>query len=251
MNTGWSTMSGLDAVWWKVGRGAAVVTLVAPWMAPQLAQAARPFVTDDARLTTAGSCQVETWTRLYSHSQEAWAMPACNPWGNLEVTLGAGVAKQAGTRTTEDYVLQLKTLMKPLQPGGWGWGLALGTIRHPEISPGPNMLGNTYAYVPLSVSLRDDAVVLHTNLGWLRDRASSQHSLTWGLGAEVRLTGPWMGIVEAYGDNHQQAYGQVGLRYTIVPELFQVDATVGRHLSGTSSGEWLSLGLRYTPEHLW
>ena len=24
--------------------------------------AARPFVTDDARLTTAGSCQIESWT---------------------------------------------------------------------------------------------------------------------------------------------------------------------------------------------
>ena len=31
-------------------------------------------------------------------------------------------------------------------------GFAVGTIRHPEINPGPNMLGNTYAYIPLSVS---------------------------------------------------------------------------------------------------
>ncbi len=54
------------------------------------AKAARPFVTDDARLTTAGSCQLESWTRFYADSTEVWALPACNPTGNLELTLGVG-----------------------------------------------------------------------------------------------------------------------------------------------------------------
>ncbi|NCV70156.1 MAG: hypothetical protein EBW55_05505, partial [Betaproteobacteria bacterium] len=44
-----------------------------------LAHAARPFVTDDARLTTAGSCQLESWTRVNraskpsARSEEYWA----------------------------------------------------------------------------------------------------------------------------------------------------------------------------------
>lgn len=218
---------------------------------PGAAQAARPFVTDDARLTTAGSCQLESWSRVYDHSHELWALPACNPGGNLEFTLGAGRARQDGEHATADYVLQLKTLMRPLQPDGWGWGLALGTIRHPEINPGPNLMGNTYAYVPVSVSLMDDAVVMHTNIGWLKDRATQQHSLTWGVGGEFHLPGPWLGIAEAYGDHRNQAYAQVGLRYTIVPELLQVDATVGSALSEPSGGRWVSFGLRCTPERLW
>ena len=32
--------------------------------------AARPFMTDDARLTTEGSCQVESWARLYTSRSE-------------------------------------------------------------------------------------------------------------------------------------------------------------------------------------
>ena len=56
------------------------------------AWSARPFVTDDARLTTAGSCQLETWTRMYRDSTEFWALPACNPGGNLELTAGGGQA---------------------------------------------------------------------------------------------------------------------------------------------------------------
>ena len=55
-------------------------------------KAARPFVTDDARLTTEGSCQLESWARLYENSSEIWALPACNPFGNLEVTLGEGIS---------------------------------------------------------------------------------------------------------------------------------------------------------------
>lgn len=107
---------------------------------------ARPFVTDDARLTLAQSCQLESWSRVYSSSTEFWALPACNPTGNLELTLGAGRANQ-NSYATSDYVLQAKTLFQEMAPGGVGWGLALGKIAHPGINPGPNLLGNQYRQV--------------------------------------------------------------------------------------------------------
>jgi len=108
------------------------------------AQAARPFVTDDARLTNEDSCQLESWARHYQHSDEAWALPACNLGGNFELTAGAGRAQAKGEGSTTDYVLQGKTLFKPLITNDWGWGLAIGTVRHPSINPGPNLLGNSY-----------------------------------------------------------------------------------------------------------
>ena len=39
--------------------------------APLAAHAARPMVTDDARLTKAGSCQVEAWVKAYSGGHES------------------------------------------------------------------------------------------------------------------------------------------------------------------------------------
>lgn len=212
--------------------------------------AARPFVTDDARLTTAGSCQLESWTRLYKGSQEAWALPACNPSGNLEFTFGGGRARNEGEKSTADYVLQAKTLWRPLRTNDWGAGLAVGTIRHPEISPGPNLLGNTYAYLPLSVSIRDDVMILHTNVGWLKDRATRQDRLTWGVGAELQLSPRLLTIAEAYGDNHARPYWQLGSRFAIVPDLLQVDATVGQQFSGPGTTRWISFGLRLTPASL-
>ena len=212
--------------------------------------AARPFVTDDARLTTAGSCQLESWMRTYPDGKELWALPACNPTGNLEFTVGGGRARHDGEPGTSDYVFQAKTLFRPLESNDWGIGIAVGTIRHPEINPGPNMLGNTYAYVPLSVSLNDDKVILHANLGWLKDKASGQNNLSWGVGGEFKVHARLLGIAETFGDNRSMSYGQVGVRYSVRPDLFQVDATIGQQLSGPGKNHWVSFGIRYTPDKL-
>lgn len=213
-------------------------------------QAARPFVTDDARLTTAGSCQLESWSRRYAHSTEWWALPACNPTGNLEITAGGGRAHGHGQGWTTDQVLQFKGLARDLTPHGWGWGLAVGTVRHPEIAPGPNMLGNTYAYVPVSVSMNHDRWILHANMGWLRDKASRQDRMTWGLGAEVSASSRLLLIAESFGDSRNKPYVQAGLRYAILPNLLQVDTTLGQQVTGPASARWLSFGLRYTPDRL-
>lgn len=217
---------------------------------PSFAFAARPFVTDDARLTTGGSCQIESWLRIYPDSQEIWALPACNPTGNLEFTIGGGLAKHEGESATNDYVFQAKTLFRPLETNDWGIGLGIGTILHPEINPGPNQFGNTYAYIPLSFSLSDNKLIIHTNAGWLKDKASGLNSASWGIGAELKLHPLWLGIAETYGDNHGNAYGQTGVRYSVIPNLFQVDATFGLQISDPDEAHWVSFGLRYTPDKL-
>jgi hypothetical protein len=213
------------------------------------ARAARPFVTDDARLTTAGSCQLESWMRVYSNSQEFWALPACNPTGNLEITLGGTMAKADGESSTSDYVLQFKTLFKSMQTNGWGLGLAVGKVHHPDTNPGPNQLGNTYAYVPLSVSFQDDRFILHSNLGWLRDTATRQDIATWGLGGEFHTGTRLLLIAESFGDDQSRNFWQAGIRYSIIPNLFQIDTTAGQQLGG-GNNRWISFGLRWTPERL-
>jgi hypothetical protein len=222
---------------------AALCMLVPSW-------AARPFVTDDARLTNAGSCQVESWTRFYTESQEIWALPACNPTGNLEFTVGGGAATPKGQSSTTDQVYQLKTLFRPLTTNSWGVGLALGRINHPEINPGPNQLGNSYAYIPFSASFKDDKLIVHSNLGWLKDNASGEDRMTWGVGTEVMTNARLMLIAETFGDDKNTPYFQTGVRYTLIPNLLQVDATVGQQLGGQVASRWISFGLRWIPEKL-
>jgi hypothetical protein len=210
---------------------------------------ARPFVTDDARLTLAQSCQLESWSRVYSSSVELWALPACNPGGNLEITLGGGRAFY-DHYAVNDYLVQAKTLFQELAPGQMGWGLAIGKIAHPDINPGPNLLGNQYVYLPISFLSQNGARAIHLNIGAVRYDNTWQSRGIWGLGLELQRSDRLLIIAETFGDHRNQPYLQAGLRYSVIKDLFQIDATLGGQLDGPAAGRWISFGLRYLPKSL-
>ena len=214
--------------------------------------AARPFVTDDARLTTAGSCQIESWTRVYRTSTEVWALPACNPTGNFELTLGQGRAfyDATGSNPADDYIFQAKTLIRPLETNSYGFGLAAGTVRHPAVSPGPNLFGNSYVYLPYSASFADDELVMHINVGWLKERSTEKNLATWGVGTEWNVNERVTWLIEAFGESNPNTYWQAGGRFSLIPQLLQVDTTLGRAASGNSDNRWISFGVRFTPSKL-
>lgn len=207
-------------------------------------------MTDDARITTAESCQLETWTRRYHDRTENWVLPACNPTGNFEITAGAGHFRADGLPPSSDQVLQGKTLLRPLTPNGWGWGLAWGVVRHAGTQPGPNGMGNRYVYLPLSVSLRDDRLVAHANVGWAHDNRTRSNLTTWGAGVEYWAHPRLMLIAETFGDDRQRPWVQSGLRWSLIPGVLQIDATLGTQPNGLGRTGWNSFGLRYTPDKL-
>jgi hypothetical protein len=222
---------------------------VALMMVTDHAWGARPFVTDDARLTTAGSCQLETWARFYDSGREVWALPACNPTGNFELTVGGGRALYDAQRQSpnSDDVFQVKTLLRKLETNDFGLGVAVGTVRHPSVNPGPNLLGNTYVYLPLSVSLAESRYVVHVNTGWLRERVTNHNVVTWGVGTEWNVSERMTWMAEAFGDSHPNTYWQAGGRFSLIPQLLQVDATLGQSANGNHASRWISFGIRLTP----
>ncbi len=223
-------------------RGMAIFAgvLAAGFVAPQV-QAARPMVTDDARIVDAKACQLESWIKGNRDSTEYWALPACNFTGNLELTFGGALTREDGRTRTTDVVMQGKTLFKPLDTNGWGIGLAAGMVRHPQADAGTR---DWYAYVPASFSFRDDAVVVHTNLGWLREGEIRRDRLTWGLGTEARFAERTWLIAETFGQNQGKPFYQLGLRHWLVPARVQLDATYGNRTGGGSNERWFSIGLR-------
>lgn len=222
----------------------AVTIWLAGSFASPTAHAARPMITDDARIVNAKSCQLETWVKSNRDGTEYWALPACNFTGNLELTLGGARGKgDTGTQTT-NVVLQGKTLFKTLEPNGWSWGLAVGNVRHPAIHSDRNLIGDLYAYVPASSSFRDDRFVLHTNLGWLHEKESKRHRMTWGVGSETQLGEHTWLIAEAFGQNQGKPFYQVGFRHWIVPNHVQIDTIYGNRVGSNTDEQWLSIGLR-------
>ena len=104
---------------------------------PTLALAARPMQTDDARIVDAKACQLESWVRVDTQAGQLWALPGCNPTGNLELTFGGAVTRpQGGDAVLTDRVFQAKTIFRTLQTNDWAWGLAAGINPHPNL-PSP------------------------------------------------------------------------------------------------------------------
>jgi hypothetical protein len=187
------------------------------------AYAARPFVTDDARIVE--HCQVETFykeQRNYSGS-EFWLLPACNLFG-AEITLG-------GNRIEGDAneILQTKFLLKRLEPNTIGFALSLGVFG-----------SDPYFNFITSRSFADDRLVVHGNLGSFRDGGG-----TWGLGLEALLFAPRVyGILETYGQHRETPTWHYGIRFWVIPDRFQIDATRGDQ-TGTSNRQFYSVGLRF------
>ena len=200
------------------------------------------MVTDDARIVDAKACQVESWVKRNRDSTEYWALPGCNFTGNIEVTYGGARTSAFGATETTDVLLQVKTLFRTMEPGGWGTGLVLGSIRHPPERTDRRFADDLYAYVPTSFSFRGDRFVLHTNAGVLHERREHRHHLTWGVGGEAQLTAQSWLIAETYGQNEGRPFLQLGMRHWIVPNRVQVDVTYGNRI-GVGS-HWISVGLR-------
>lgn len=208
------------------------------------AQAARPMITDDARLVDPKSCQIESWVRYNRDSEEYWALPGCNFTGNLELTLGGAYGKDSSGSRTTDIVFQAKTLLRPLETNNWGMGLTLGNVNHPAIQTDSNLLGDVYLNLPASFSFADDRFVLHTNVGMLHDKPARTNRGTWGLGSETRLSKRTWLIAETYGQDRSNPFYQLGLRYWLIPDRVQIDTTYGNRIGEGDRQRWFSIGLR-------
>jgi hypothetical protein len=215
-----------------------------------LAHAARPMVTDDARIVDPQACQVETWAKRIPGGHEFWALPACNLGGNLEVTLGGARLNDTvgGTGVT---VLQAKRIFKPLQADTWGLGLATGVQRRKSGASSPNS-NDFYAYVPVTWSFRNDTWFVHLNLGIAHEQALGRTHKTWGIASEAQINERSWLITEVFGQSAPSTqFVQMGLRYWIIPNRVQVDTTYGQRLSTGPTDRSISVGLRLLTPALW
>jgi len=218
-------------------------------------QAARPYFTDDARITPAGGCQVESWVQRHRPAgggTEFWALPACNPGGNLEITAGVNhLPSELGAPGTGNFLIQGKTLLRSLDTGV-GTGFAFGAtsrISGPSQASSPSGLSALYGYNVTSVSFADEAFVLLGLAGIKRDRETQRTIALWGVGSETRLA-RWGAqelilAAEFFSSDSGRPGWQGGFRFWVIKEKVQIDAVVGSQLSSSAvDGRWWSLGLR-------
>jgi len=89
--------------------------------------------------------------------------------------------------------------------------------------------------------------VIHANLGAIRDDKADLLRTTYGLGLEALVLAPRLyGILETYGQRGDKPTLHYGVRFWVVPNRFQIDATHGQQDASDTAPErrFNSVGLR-------
>lgn len=221
------------------------------WILLPAPASGQQLVVDDAEIVDRGACQVEAW-----HGERAsWILPACQFLSNVEISVGAGfIDDGTGHRETE-YAVEAKTLIRPLSPGSWGLGVVFGVGPNPSAEGEERHFGDVYAFMPASISLLNDRLVVHGNLGWGWHREtvdhgdhvheSDDHHLTWGLRSDVALSDTFTLLAELYGEDDRRPHYQVGLRLQHEGAGIEVDLTWGGSTHPDEEGPGFTVGLAF------
>jgi hypothetical protein len=199
------------------------------------AWAGRPLFTDDANLTTEHACQFETWWQKSNESSRWWALPACSPFSNFEITFGANTNTFSGTQNYTGYLLQGKTLFKPINNGDYGAGLAFGAIRTEH-----GLADVDYVYLPISFQSGDGNLTTNINLGWTKN--SGQNQTTWGIGSQYAWNKYISSFGEIFGNDRSDPTVHLGISIFVIPNYLQLDATYGRNMANSTDKNFYTLG---------
>lgn len=226
---------------------------------PHPAEAVRPFITDDARITDKGSFLIETSLRLDSDRAQ-----------NLNVlSYGFSERLEIGLNFMDGVMLKDDTNYRPSVAGpglqmkylfGDGVGIHFPSIAVAAGFTSPNGAGSVnfkpsdwseYVYLCISKALvnHPENLNMHINIG-LNHSEGPGHPTTaaWGLGFQIHMVGKTFLCTEVFaGDPYAITPGaiyQIGLRYFISDKM-QLDASTGHGLWGEPAlGGFLGLGFR-------
>jgi hypothetical protein len=189
------------------------------------ARADRPLDTDDATIVDAGWCQLESWVFRSRSTQRYWLVPACNPFGNLELQFGYARARTDEAGWSDDYVVQAKTIVKPLAENGWGVGLAASAAR---FGGGAERTWGYTGLLIVSRSLAANRVRIDANAGAAYVYRTRHLGGAWGLAGSYDVTERVTLVAEVLGVGGEGWLAQAGARLWLVPERVQLDGTIGR-----------------------
>ena len=207
-----------------------------------LSYAARPMLTDDARIVDAKSCQLESWIRDSRHITEYWALPACNVSENLEVTIGGSLEGESGHSSFANELYQMKSIIQPIAINQTGYSIVLGNGRDPKRTMN-KVIQDWYLNVPISYPY-NDRLVIHTNLGVTHLTDEKTEKMNWGLSSEYNYNEHIDLISEVFNQSSNSTYFQFGLRYWLIKNRAQIDTTYMNSFNHIGEDQSFSIGLR-------
>ena len=205
--------------------------LVAAAMFPFAAHAAASLMVDDASITGARRCQLESWARHTGGGHEWTAVPACT-LADTEWSLG--ISHQPAASSTQ-WALGAKRVLRDREQHRWGLALSAGLGNDWHHLRGDEWGINAPVTIALGASGR---TLLHLNLGWAR--APGSRGRTDGIGTEIITAPRWSLLAETARDPARQRRTQFGVRHELWPGA-SLDLLAGR-VHHRRDAHWMTLG---------
>lgn len=219
------------------------ILIFAVFLGPiNIAMAARPMLTDDARIVDPKSCQLESWARDSKQVTEYWALPACNVSENLEVTIGGSLEGEKGHSSFANELYQIKSIIQPIASNQTGFAISIGNGRDPKRTMN-KAIQDWYLNVPISYPY-NDRLVIHTNLGVTHLTDEHTEKMNWGLSSEYNYNERIDLISEVFNQSSNSTYFQFGLRYWLIKNRAQIDTTYMNSFNHIGEDQSFSIGLR-------
>lgn len=218
-----------------------LITLLAITLA-SLAGASPSLSVDDAEITEAQKCQLEAWAEYGRGRNIHWLMPACNPTGNLELSIAAGYEAYKEDYDTKAFAFEAKTMLA--EELGDYVSVALSAGLENYRTDGENEQ-EWYLDLPVTTFLTD-RFAWYKSIGAVYEKEDKHTTFTWGTGFEYRLTDTFDIYTEVYGDSNERPYYQVMGALWVKPDLVQISLGFGDTLAGDRYERYVSLGLHIT-----
>ena len=206
-----------------------LIALVLMW--PAMAEANRPFLTDDSGVVEPQELEIQLWAELAPGSPDDTftvaplfnAQASVSPFESLEFSFGGGLGMgHDGAFTVVNPTLESKIELLEVGEGFVpGIGFVAGVL--PRLGFGDAYADETtvYAIVPATIE-PTDRLEIHANAGWITaidDEGLQSGRPYWGLAAAISPFCPcWAIAVEAVAGDPAEAdgppiAGQLGLRW--------------------------------------
>ena len=214
---------------------------------------AQQMIIDDAAVTTERSFQIETW---YG-TEESWFQPgvAVTPW--LEFAPGL-IFDSSNRFEAANWLLEFKAVPGDLEAEGYAYGLVAAPVFNFD-----GEIEEFFSYVPVSKMLPDQATVVHINMGiegtkneFIEATNGSPDSewewaFTTGIRGDFAISDRVTILSEIFTANFETPSFQGGFRFSIIPDLMEMDLTYGQGFRSGMDYPGFNVGIAFIPDSLW
>lgn len=205
---------------------------------------AQQMVVDDATVMIDKQAQLEAW---YG-SEQSWIQPSFSLSHLWDVTPGI-IFNTADDGSIYQLFGELKYVPTDLDFDGYSYGWTGAMFFDTE-----GRVDRVYTYLPFTKYIFDRTSQVHMNIGFDgRDDAVGdfEYKFFTGLRADLGLTDRFTILSEVFTTDFETPSFQAGVRFDVVPDLFNIDVTYGESFKSEIDYPGLNIGIALKPNKIW